>query len=217
MTRSFKNSRSLRTSILAFGLTALGSAALAQENNMGWIGDILDNRCTPESQQGISDVVRAKIESSVARSDAVIQAPTPVGDLGCLDGIMEQTSNFFSESGLNADMVKAVFAELNVGDQVCNFAQSKWEEVSQPLTGRLGDLEIPGFNANFDASNVPSTITALQNAVNSGTQTSGGTNGSTGSGGTTGGSTNGTSGSSTDTSTSSGNSIWDLIGQPSQP
>ena len=173
-------------------LALLGTttAATAQAN-MGWIGDLLDNRCTPEMQQMVADATREKIENSVSRAEAVLEPPMPVGDLGCLDGIMEGANNFFSESGLNADVVKAVFDELNVGDQVCDFAKSKWEEVSGPLTGNLESLKIPDFGSNFDLANLPRTLDAVMNTVNSGSSTGGGTG--------------------------SGASIWDMIGTPSQP
>lgn len=188
--------RSLTATAAAAVMIVSASAAVAQTSDMGWIGDLLDNRCTPEMQTMVSDATRETIENSVSRAEAALPPPTPIGDLGCLDGIMEGTNNFFSESGLNADVVKAVFDELNVGDQVCDFAKSKWEEVSGPLTGDLSNLQIPDFGSNFDLSNLPRTLEGLMNT--------GG-----GSGGSTGGSVSGGGGG--------GSSIWDMIGSPSQP
>ncbi|WP_375263729.1 hypothetical protein [Palleronia sp.] len=151
---------------LILAAVALGApAAVAQEQNFGWLDQIQDQRCDPEIREKISSNVRGKIEAHIARAEAAINAPIPIGDLSCLDDLMNESLDIFSNIGglmgsLSAGLgsvsggdVNEAFDGMDLSSQVCSFAQKKWAEVTTPLNAGLDELDIAHFADQFDFLN----------------------------------------------------------------
>lgn len=165
-TKSHDNVSAKRSSIMrakfgfqrhVSGLAIILAMALmpapAQSND--WISEVLDDRCSAESKQGITDSVRDAIESSVRRAEAAIQAPSPIGDLSCLTDLMEMPLDTFSNIGGLLDAFESALPSLDdfaididVAGMVCGFAAKKWGELTQPLN------EITGFASDFSLENI---------------------------------------------------------------
>lgn len=179
-----------RVGALIVSALVLGaSAAVAQQQDYGWLDQVQDQRCDPEIREQISSSVRDKIEAHIARAEAAINAPIPIGDLSCLDDLMNESLDIFSNIGglmgsLSAGLgnVKGVnvgsqFDGMDLSGQVCKFAQKKWAEVTSPLTAGLDDLDIAHFASQFDflnnvdPMNLVREITGTQSGNQSGNQT----------------------------------------------
>lgn len=149
--------------LAAAALTA--PAAMAQSQDYGWLDQVQDQRCDPEIRDKISGSVRDTIEAHIARAEAAINAPIPIGDLSCLDDLMNESIDIFSNIGglmgtLSAGLgnvqggnVNEAFEGMDLSGQVCKFAQKKWAEVTTPLTSGLDDLDIAHFASQFDFLN----------------------------------------------------------------
>jgi len=125
-------------------------------------------RCSDASRDAIANAARHNVESHVTRAEASIQPPTPVGDLSCLNDLMNIKLDFLSGQFLSLD---TLFQDLmsglqnitlqgigeDVTRQICQFAQEKWEELTEPLNlsfeDLLGDVS-PGFTSNFALINI---------------------------------------------------------------
>ncbi|WP_367198610.1 hypothetical protein [Amorphus sp. 3PC139-8] len=116
--------------------------------------------------------LRDAIEQYVDNAESMIEPPSPVGDLGCLDQLM-QTDIAFE---IQVPDLQGMFAGAVTGakERLCQFAMEKWNEVTQQLQG---SLEIPGFTDNFGLINIPGF------GVSGGVVSSRGSLGSGGSGG----------------------------------
>jgi hypothetical protein len=106
-----------------------------------WIESLLDERCAPEDVEGINQSVRDAIEASVRRAEASILAPTPVGDLSCLNDLLMQPIDFFSSIGnllgdLSAglDGLGSISLDIDVSGMICRMAAEKWAELTRPLS-----------------------------------------------------------------------------------
>lgn len=110
-----------------------------------WIPSVLDERCAAEDVNGVSTAVRDSIEASVRRAEASIQAPTPVGDLSCLNDLMLQPLDIFSSiGGLLGNLQQGLSnlslnLDIDVSGMICQMAAEKWAE----LTQGLGDIAAP--------------------------------------------------------------------------
>lgn len=136
--------------LLALGLVVLpGDVARAD-----WIPSALDDRCSPEDVNAISGNIRDAIEASVRRAEATIEAPHGVGDLSCLNDLMNAPIDIFSnlggilgslQGGLMDFSSLGFSIDMDVAGMVCGFAAERWAE----LTGGLGgfDLGLPDFSA----------------------------------------------------------------------
>ena len=110
-----------------------------------WIHDMTSEDCSPESRDIVAANVRNQIESSVRRAEAAINPPSPVGDLSCLDGLMDiRLDDFGTVGGLEDLFTTSLDGLLDLGkDQtrrICKFAEQKWKEVTGPVSSA-----IPGF------------------------------------------------------------------------
>lgn len=201
-----------RVGALIIAAAALGaSAATAQD--YGWLDQVQDQRCDPEIREQVSAGVRDKIEAHIARAEAAINAPIPIGDLSCLDDLMNESIDIFSNigglmgtlsaglGGVSGGDVGSSFEGMDLSGQVCQFAQQKWTEVTSPLTAGLDDLDIAHFASQFDfLNNVDPTDIVRQL-----------TEGQSGGQAQTQSRTRGARASSTDTS-GEAQSIWSQIG-----
>lgn len=127
-----------------------------------------NERCSEQSREAVANAARTNVESHVTRAEASIQPPTPVGDLSCLDDLMNVDTDFLSgqffslegllgsfSSGLQDITLEGLGGEVN--RQICAFAQDKWSELTEPLTlspeDLLGDVS-PDFTSNFALINL---------------------------------------------------------------
>lgn len=127
-----------------------------------------NERCSDASRDAVSNAARANVESHVRRAEASIQPPTPVGDLSCLNDLMNINIDFLSGqffsldsllgdfmNGLQNITLEGIGEEIN--RQICAFAQKKWSELTEPLNlsveDLLGDIS-PSFTSNFALINV---------------------------------------------------------------
>lgn len=208
-----------RVGALIIAAAILGAtAATAQDQEFGWLDQVQDQRCDPEIRDKVSSTVRGKIEAHIARAEAAIQAPIPIGDLSCLDDLMNESIDIFSNIGglmgtLSAGLgnvkggnVSDQFEGMDLSGQVCKFAQRKWAEVTTPLNAGLDDLDIAHFASQFDfLNNVnPEDLIREITGAQSSSQTQTRTRAARDSGTSTGGS-----------NTSEVQSIWSQIGTSS--
>lgn len=125
-------------------------------------------RCSDASRDAVANAARNNLERHVARAEASIQPPTPVGDLSCLNDLLNididfLSGQFFSLDSLLSDFMtglqnitlEGIGEEIN--RQICAFAEEKWSELTEPLNlspdDLLGDIS-PGFTDNFALINV---------------------------------------------------------------
>lgn len=124
---------------------ALVLGMIPATSHADWIPSVLDERCDPQDVTGVSTAVRDSIEASVRRAEASIQAPTPVGDLSCLNDLMLQPLDIFSSiGGLLSSLQQGLSnlslnLDIDVSGMICQMAAEKWAE----LTQGLGGLEAP--------------------------------------------------------------------------
>jgi len=127
-----------------------------------------NERCSSASRDAVANAARQNVESRVARAEASIQPPTPVGDLSCLNDLMNIDIDFLSGKmfsigdifgdllgGLQDITLEGIQGEVT--RQICAFAAEKWEDLTKPLNLSLDDLlgDIsPGFTSNFALINV---------------------------------------------------------------
>lgn len=144
----------IRTKILAgvaLAFSTIPLAASAAGDGTTIIQDMLMENCSPESKDALSSLVREAIESKVLRAEASILPPSPVGDLACLQDLMNAPLDKFSNIGGLMDTLKGSLSGSlgsipglggsSIGDQVCAFAAEKWSELTKPLDMALGDLQ----------------------------------------------------------------------------
>lgn len=191
----------------ALAFTGFAGAASAQQADNSWILDLQNQACSDESRQTIADTIRQQIEDSVARATAAIQPPAAIGDLSCLNDLMNAPLDSFSNMGgilgsLQGGLGGAIgsVGDLDISRRVCEFAAERWSNVTEPLDFRLSEISGSGTNIweNFNLSgngsaptNRPSQSGNWQPDVDEDEQPTGGTGntGNTGTTGTTGGGT----------------------------
>lgn len=148
-TRLFGNS-ALSGVLMLGAAIALPSAGHADD----WLNTIQDQRCAPEDIEGVSDNARNAIEASVRRAEMSILAPTPVGDLGCLNDLMTAPLDLFSgiggllgnlQTGLQNFDMSDLNIDIDVSGMICAFAAEKFATLTEPLSGM--DKTISGYAA----------------------------------------------------------------------
>lgn len=153
----------------AFGLSALvGLVPVPAGAQTEIFRSMTNERCSAASRDEVANAARLNVESHVTRAEASIQPPTPVGDLSCLNDLMNididfLSGQFFSLDSLLGDFMnglqnitlEGIGEEIN--RQICAFAQEKWSELTEPLNlsvdDLLGDVS-PDFTRNFALINV---------------------------------------------------------------
>ena len=154
----------MKTSALA-ACAAISFAVPAQAD---WIKDMTSERCSDRSRTRVAASVRDQIEFSVRRSEAAIAPPAPVGDLGCLEGLMSLPIDTFAPSGGLGSLFSGSLDGILNGDasrtrQFCGFARRKWMEATRPLAkATKGDspFVLPEFAASFELLNFPAKALA---------------------------------------------------------
>ena len=154
----------MKTSALAV-CAAISFAVSAQAD---WIKDMTSERCSDRSRTRVAASVRDQIEFSVRRSEAAIAPPAPVGDLGCLDGLMSLPIDTFAPSGGLGSLFSGSLDGFLNGDafqtrQFCGFARRKWMEATRPLVkAKKGDspFVLPEFASGFELLNFPAKALA---------------------------------------------------------
>jgi hypothetical protein len=148
---------------------ALAAAFAPAPSQADWIPSVLDARCNPEDVDAISRSVREAIEASVRRAEASILAPTPVGDLACLNDLLMQPLDFFSNIGnLLGDLRAGLGAladislDIDVAGMICRLAAEKWAELTRPLS------EIEATIANFARAPADSILRLASGSLSSG-------------------------------------------------
>ena len=118
--------------ILAIGITPASAE---------WIRDMMIEDCSEASRDRLAAATRQKIELSVRRAESSIEPPAPIGDLGCLDGLMDINIDVFAPVGpLSQIFSGSLDGVLNqAGDtrRFCRFARRRWNEMTNPLTQPL--------------------------------------------------------------------------------
>jgi len=142
-----------------------------------------NERCSAASRDAVANAARLNVESRVARAEASIQPPTPVGDLSCLNDLMNINIDFLSGkmfdisailgdlmSGLQNITLEGIQGEVT--RQICEFAAEKWGELTKSLNlsvdDLLGDIS-PSFTSNFALINVTQGQTGTGVVINGGT------------------------------------------------
>lgn len=146
----------MRKSLVIGTFAMFLTAGVGQANNTQIFSDIQNAACDANVIQQTADAARAKVEDFVSRAEAAIRPPGSIGDLGCLDGLMEAPLDIFSNvGGLLGSLTSGLDAGFgDIGGQICSFANDKWQEVTQPLTGALNDLQLPSIGAGFNLGNL---------------------------------------------------------------
>ena len=144
------------TALLSCSFVMIAAPAMAH-----WITEKMDESCEPDVKNEMAEGIRKQIEDHVARAEASINPAIPIGDLSCLNDLMNAPLDIFSNVGgllgnLQAGLAGALnpsglLEGLDVSRQICQFAQDKWNEVSEPLSGSLGDFTIPNIADAFSS------------------------------------------------------------------
>lgn len=162
----------MKNGLCGAALVVASSLGLAWPTQADWIRDMTSEHCSEQSRSRISRSVRNQIESSVRRSEAAIAPPAPVGDLGCLDGLMGLSIDTFAPVGGLGSLFSGTLDGLvqsgsNPARQICGFAQRKWKEATRPLAELAlgGKAALPAFADNFQQVNIPETVRSASEPV----------------------------------------------------
>ncbi len=137
---------------------ALVAAVCAAPAGADWIHGMMIEECSRESRDLLAGSVRRDIELSVRRAEASMEPPASIGDLGCLDGLMDVNIDVFAPVGplssLFSNSLDGLLAAPGKPRRICRFAHRKWNEVSRPLLKPLDLLQLglpPDFAGSFNA------------------------------------------------------------------
>lgn len=128
------------------GVILLGLMLVAKiPAHADWIEESLSPHCSEESRAIIAQGTRHQIESSVRRAEAAIQPPSAIGDLSCLDGLMDISIDWFAQTGslgkLFQESMNSTISSDNNSRRVCKFAEQQWQQLSRPLSAPLEILK----------------------------------------------------------------------------
>jgi hypothetical protein len=160
--------------LLIAGLIGLAPVSAAAQTEI--FRSMTNERCSEASRDAAANAARQNVESHVTRSEASIQPPTPVGDLSCLNDLMNIDIDFlsgelFSIGDIFGDLLSGLQnvtlegLEGEVTRQICEFAAEKWSDLTEPLNLSLDDLTgsiSPDFTSNFALINVAPSGTGSQ-------------------------------------------------------
>lgn len=137
---------------------ALVAVACAAPAGADWVHGMMIEECSRESRELLAGSVRRDIELSVRRAEASMEPPASIGDLGCLDGLMDVNIDVFAPVGplssLFSNSLDGLLTAPGKPRRICRFAHRKWNEVSRPLLKPLDLLQLglpPDFAGSFDA------------------------------------------------------------------
>lgn len=146
-----ENPPGLRRGVRVAIAAALFTTAMAPAAHADWTKDVLDARCEEQRRERMGQGLRDSVEASVRRAEASIQAPTPLGDLSCLNDLMTLPLDTFSGIGsLLGNLANGLMSsasgmvsnlDFDVAGAICGLAAEKWAT----LTTGLGASQL-GFN-----------------------------------------------------------------------
>lgn len=132
---------------------------LASQGHADWVKESQIPHCSEESRNRIADITRRQVETSVRRAESAIEPPSAIGDLSCLDGLMDMPLDWFAPTGkLNSLFQGSMDAVIGSGTnakRICKFAEQKWRQVSRPITKPIDILRRgvpPSYSHSFDAA-----------------------------------------------------------------
>ena len=138
---------------------ALVAVACSAPAGADWVQGMMIEECSRESRELLAGSVRRDIELSVRRAEASMEPPASIGDLGCLDGLMDVNIDVFAPVGplssLFSNSLDGLLTAPGNPRRICRFAHRKWNEVSKPLLRPLDLLQLglpPDFAGSFDAA-----------------------------------------------------------------
>ena len=136
----------------------LVAVACAGPAGAEWVRGMMIEECSEESRDLLADSVRRDIELSVRRAEASMEPPASIGDLGCLDGLMDANIDVFAPVGplssLFSNSLDGLLTAPGTSRRICRFAHRRWNEVSRPLLKPLDLLQLglpPDFAGSFNA------------------------------------------------------------------
>jgi len=148
-----------------------------------WAYDMTSEKCSDESRRLLAESTRNQIEYSVRRAEASIDAPTPVGDLSCLAGLMQLPLGTFASTGnlggiFNTSLNSLVNSNGNIINQYCARAEREWRKATRSLgrsSNSYNKFVLPSYfstrmtETGTDQENIPTdTVVSDANAPISG-------------------------------------------------
>lgn len=153
----------------------------AHADNLSILREKTSALCAAGDRDTSAESARKNIESHVARAEAAIQPPIPIGDLACLNDLMNFDLSVLSSGMFNLD---SLFSGLTSGldlsvdgiidatgeavsKEICSFVDEKWKDLTDSLDlsaddlndmiGGVGDsIADIGDNMNFGSINLGS-------------------------------------------------------------
>lgn len=118
-----------------------------------WVYDMTSENCSPEARRIVADSTRNQIEHSVRRAEASIEAPTPIGDMSCLAGLMQLPLGSFASTGNLGGLFGTSLQSLfnpngNFINQYCARAEREWRKATRSLgrnTGSSNNYKLPSY------------------------------------------------------------------------
>lgn len=114
-----------------------------------WTEDIQNANCDASDRAAFGQSLRDHIEANVRRAEASIQAPTPVGDLSCLNDLMNAPLDIFSgmgsllgslSAGLSNLSAPSLNLDMDISGAICGAAAKKWSTLTSGLTDSASTL-----------------------------------------------------------------------------
>lgn len=157
--------------------------------DQGWVRDILnDYRCDPEVANRLASAARLGVEREVRRGERSIKPPTAVGELSCLNNLMNspQLDLLYSTRSISpGNMLSGILNQVLAGgsspfgnidintiasggfdptrvipSSLCQLAQDRWDQETLPLLGNFNLLGL-GTSSSEEDSNGQTTIKSI--------------------------------------------------------
>lgn len=157
------------------------ASVFAVQAQADWVREAISVDCSDQARDRIAAGTRRQIEFAVRRAEALIDPPASVGDLSCLDGLMELPLDWFAPTGglesLFSGSFDGVIGSGASARQMCSFAERKWRQVTRPLTSPLELLKLglpPDLADSFNIARSLGEGIAQRNAMTGRNSLSGG-------------------------------------------
>ena len=177
--------------VMVFLPLAQGWSQTTHQPDQGWVRDILtDYRCDPEVATRLATATRLGVEREVRRGERSIKPPTAVGELSCLNNLMNspQLDLLFSTGSISPGNIltgilnqvlsggSSPFGNLDINalanggfdptrvisSSLCQLAQDRWNQETIPLLGSFARLGIAATrNTNPTGPTGPTTIQSI--------------------------------------------------------
>jgi len=158
-----------RKLIRTIAVSALAASLMATPVLADWTEDIQNQNCDSSDRQAFGKSLRGNIESKVRRAEASIQAPSPVGDLSCLNDLMNAPLDIFSgmgsllgslSAGLGNISPSSLGLDTNLSGAICGAAAKKWSTLTSSLATSASSLSDFAQTASSAADRITSGVTA---------------------------------------------------------